>query len=314
MLRIRRILFPTDFTGAAEAALGQALLMAVEHGASLDMLHARVLHADDPHDPRHRFPEVEDRLGELGVAAGRRTPALAGGAEAPALPRVRIRREIRRGIAAAPVILEYAEEEDVDLIAMGTHGRRLGRMVLGSVASEVVRLARCPVLTVRPDDGKSEPGPVRPPRRLLVPVDFSEHSATALRYGLEMARGFDTRVHVFYAVAATAYPDFYYPLLTSETPPSAELRRRALEELEAWVRRATGAEGEVRMEVGVGRPTNAITERARAVEADLIVLASHGRTGLERILLGSVAEEVIRRAPVPVLTVKSYGRSLLPDA
>lgn len=314
MLRIRRILFPTDFSRAAETALRHALLMAVEHGASLHMLHAQVLHADDPHNPRHRFPEVEPLLG---ATAGRHPPDRSGGAAWRTLPGIEVRREWKRGIAAAPVILEYAEEADIDLIAMGTHGRRLGRLLLGSVASEVVRLARCPVLTVRPADGTGEGGGLdrllRPPRRILVPVDFSEHSATALRYGLELARGFGARVEVFHAIEEAIYPDFYYPLLSSSLPAPEELRSRVEGELERWVREATGAGGEVRLQAGSGRAATAIVERSREAGADLVILASHGRTGLQRVLLGSVAEEVIRGLRVPVLTVKSFGRSLLPD-
>ena len=145
-------------------------------------------------------------------------------------------------------------------------------------------------------------------------MDFSEHSATALRYGLELGRSFDARVEVFHAIEEAVYPDFYYPLLSTSLPAPEELRSRVEEELGSWVRKATGAGEEVRLAVGSGRAAAAIADRAREAESDLVVVASHGRTGLERVLLGSVAEDVIRRLPVPVLTVKSFGRSLLPEA
>ena len=96
-----------------------------------------------------------------------------------------VRRVEERGIAAAPVILEYARDEEVDLVVLATHGRRgVRRMLMGSVAEEVVRLAARPVLTVRPD-GAQEHG--EPPRRILVPVDFSDHSDRALAYGGALA-------------------------------------------------------------------------------------------------------------------------------
>ncbi len=79
-----------------------------------------------------------------------------------------------RGFSTAPAILEYAKHNDIDLIVMGTHGRRgLGHLFLGSVAEEVVRLSSVPVLTVRE---RETPKPFEKMRRLLVPLDFSQHA------------------------------------------------------------------------------------------------------------------------------------------
>lgn len=311
MLAIRRILFPTDFTPCADAALGWALLLAEEHGAELHMLHALVLHGADPRHPGHDFRGAEEEVRRrVAAAAAERLEATAG---EHASREVTITTAQRRGIAAAPVILDAAEDEDVDLIAMGTHGRGLSRLLLGSVAAEVVRLAECPVLTVRGPGRDEEVRPAGAPDRILVPVDFSEHAATALRYGLGLAETYGAELHVLHVIEEAIYPEFYYPILASSLPTPPELRRRVESELRGWVGERTGSDGEVAVHVGSGRAPREIAALGEELDADLIVLSSHGRTGLERVLLGSVAEGVVRTARCPVLTVKAFGRSLLPD-
>ena len=91
---------------------------------------------------------------------------------------IKIIKSCKRGISAAPAILEYASEKDVDLIIMGTQGRRgLAHILLGSIAEEVVRMADCPGVTRREQESVK---PIKAFEQILVPVDFSEHSATAI--------------------------------------------------------------------------------------------------------------------------------------
>ena len=147
MIRLQKILFPTDFSPCADRAFDLALLLAQHFGAELHMFHAVVLHEDDPHNPAHHFPDPEaihHRLERLADSEMARLLERQGATEA------RIRQVKSRGISAAPSILEYADECDADLIVMGTEGRRgPSHLLLGSVAEEVVGHARCPVLTVR---------------------------------------------------------------------------------------------------------------------------------------------------------------------
>src|SRR5690606_34769986 len=95
-----------------------------------------------------------------------------------------VKRAVVRDVAAAPAILQYARDQEMDLVVMGTHGRRgLRRLFLGSVAEEVVRLSVCPVLTVHA-------GPIRSEALfgdILVPIDFSPHSKAALRAAASLA-------------------------------------------------------------------------------------------------------------------------------
>jgi len=300
MLRIRNLLFPTDFSDSAERALPHALALADRFGARLHMLHAVVLHAADPRDPDHRFPDLEDAWQRLdGWAADRM------GSAPPRDDRVEVVHARRRGVSAAPVVLEYLEEEDVDAVVMGTHGRRgLRHMLLGSVAEEVVRTAPCPVLTVRRGDRR---GPAGGLDRLLVPVDMSQPSYRALEVARRLAAVYGASVEVLHVVEDPPRPDY------GGAPTGPDVDRGRVRE--TLVARLGGDAEAVPVEVHVdgGHTVSTIVDFAERDDVDMVVLASHGLTGLKRVLLGSVAERVVRRAPCPVLTVKTFGRQLVTD-
>lgn len=305
MIRIRRVLFPTDFSECADQALGLALRFAEAHGAELHMFHAVVLHAADPANPAMQFPNEERVVEELREIAGSRMEASV---QRHPTGEVRIQRVQQRAISPVAGILDYADEHEMDLIVMGTHGRRaLGRMLMGSVAREVVRQANCPVLTVRAG-GDAEVG--REIRRILVPVDFSDYARLGFDYAVQVAETFGAHLQVLHVVEEALYPDFYYPILASSGDVPAETRDRLEEALGEWMEEAGGRPDDVDLElhVGAGRAASEIATFAEEHASDLIVLCSHGRTGLERVLVGSVAEGTIRRAPCPVLTVKAFGR------
>lgn len=305
-MKIQKVLFATDFSEHSEAALPHALWYAQEFQAQLHMLHAVVLHAADPANPEVDFPDLDAAYDEVRRWASGRLEATAGriGKAGVAVQRVE-----ERGIAAAPVILEYAREEDVDLIVLATHGRRgVRRMLLGSVAEEVVRLAARPVLTVRPD-GAEEHG--EPPRSVLVPVDFSEHADRALAYGGALAERSGAELHVLHVVPEMSFPDPYFAEAAEIRAMAKAAEERVPEAMQRHVQKVLGEDADVRMHMEVGTPAATIVRTAEDEGVDQIVISSHGRTGLERMLLGSVAEGVVRRAPCPVLTVKAFGRDLL---
>jgi nucleotide-binding universal stress UspA family protein len=309
MLDIKRILYATDFSPCSDGAFPPALQLAERYDAELHMLHAIVLHADDPHDAAHHFPEPEELYERLRSRADERMAAWTDG-HGPS--ELRIVRAQRRGISPATVILEYADEQDVDLIIVGTHGRRgLRHLLLGSVAEEVVRLAERPVLTVR----QGATGGWKGFERILVPMDYSEHSDVALSYAKEFAAAEGARLHLLHVLEVGTYPDFYFPVQAAQMFDMPELEKRALAHLRDRLERAPGPEMEASLNVELGHPAQKIAEFAEErVRADLIVIASHGRSALQRMLLGSVAGGVIRRARTPVLIVKSFGKSLLPVA
>ena len=140
-------------------------------------------------------------------------------------------------------------------------------------------------------------------RKVLVPVDFSEPSRKAMHYARAFAEQFGASVLLVHVVEPLAYPpDFaVVPLI----PPDAEEAR--LKELQRQLEAmAQGLGGGVAVAAKVfsGRPWQGVVEEAKAWDADLIVVSTHGFTGFKHALLGSVAEKIVRHAPCPVLVVR----------
>jgi universal stress protein A len=138
------------------------------------------------------------------------------------------------------------------------------------------------------------------PTNLLVPIDFSACSERALDYACELAARLGARIHVINAIGATL-PELSVAL-TDQMISSLRTSNAAALDTLIEPRRKLAAFGEVTVVGGDAR--DAILQAARAVHADLIVIGTHGRRGLSRVLLGSVAEDVLRRAPCPVLAVR----------
>jgi len=144
--------------------------------------------------------------------------------------------------------------------------------------------------------------------KILVPVDFSEHSQKALRYALAFARQFDAEVLLVHIVEQMVYPgDWMYPPL-AVTDFAAEKREQMVDRLRTL---AAGSGVKTQHMVRLGRAWQEVVEIAREQKADMIILATHGYTGLKHVLLGSVAEKIVRHAPCPVLSVRPEERDFL---
>lgn len=307
MMRIRRILYPTDFSATATQALKHALFLAEQFEAELHMLHAIILHESDPRDPDRHFPEPSEILSQLFEIADSEMAEIVRKNEAKTFSLVEAK---VRGYSAGEVILRYTDEHDIDLVVMGTHGRRgPARLFLGSVAEEVVRHAPCPVLTLREEKA---PQAIEAVERILVPVDFSPYSQEALSYGKEVAALYGAGLQVLHTIEEPAYPYFYTPGGTYSPVEQLEaLREKAEEALVKMLSETPGPEVPAERFVATGRPASEIARFAEERGSDMVVIATHGLTGLERLLVGSTAEQVVRLAHCPVFTVKSFGKSLI---
>jgi nucleotide-binding universal stress UspA family protein len=139
-------------------------------------------------------------------------------------------------------------------------------------------------------------------QHILVPVDFSGYAEQALEYAIELARKLSARLTLFHVVSmmpmgvvdGTALPYSYIQELEAEVQQGMETYRQRVQD--------AGLEGTVLVEHGV--PFQNIVDTARDQHVDLIVMGTHGRTGLAHLFLGSVAEKVIRLAPCPVLVTR----------
>ena len=145
MLRTKKILIGHDFTSYSDAALLEGVRLGRWLDAEIHVAFVEVLHGDITIPQTEESDRVEHFRGEL-----EKRFAQVDGETPEVFSDLNVRFEVLRDIAAGPGLLAYADENDIDLIVVGTHGRRgFQRMLMGSVAEEVVRRARCPVLTVR---------------------------------------------------------------------------------------------------------------------------------------------------------------------
>lgn len=312
MLQIHKILVPCDFSAGFDYALRYALDIASHTRAEVHLLYAEVLF--EPFADVSASASPTDKIREK---LKQSTEPYKGVAYDP--KQVAITYAVERGIAAAPAILTYASEHDIDMIVMGTHGRRgLRRMAMGSVAEEVVRMAPCPVLTVhlpkQEEDGAWKPKTAPAITSLLVPVDFSKHSRLALRYAKELGALLQARLELLHVIEETLHPAFYGPTVQSIYDVQPDIEKRARQHLSDLFDEVGGPQVEYLLKVMPGRATYDIVAYAEERKIGLIVMPTHGRTGLDHFFMGSVAEKVVRRANRPVFTVKCFGKNLLPDS
>jgi universal stress protein A len=148
-----------------------------------------------------------------------------------------------------------------------------------------------------------------PPRlgihRILVPIDFSEHSKNALKYAIPFAVQFKAHLDLLYVVEPTIYPaDFSFGQVGFPNIEE-ELRKRGTEELQSLVKNEVKGRVSADATVRTGKPFYEIYEFAREKEIDLIIIATHGHTGMEHILFGSTVEKVVRKSPCHVLVVRN---------
>jgi nucleotide-binding universal stress UspA family protein len=281
-----QILVPTDASDAAEKAVEGALGLATGFDASLRVIH--VVELDDV--PACVKSEASAEQVEHGEAL---LSAIADRADERGIP---VTTEVIE--TSEPVhqeIVEYATDHDVELVVMGTHGRTgINRLVLGSVAERTLRVSPIPVLTVH-----EETDIVPDFETVLVPTDGSETANAAADHAIRIAAETDAALHIVHVVDLTAITDEYGSGAVLEA--LEEAGERAVDNV---VERANEA-GVRSVEASVmsGTPARAIVDYADDREIDLVVMGTHGRTGLSRYLLGSVTEKVVRLAGTPVLTI-----------
>lgn len=296
MVYIDRILFPTDGSKCAEWARRHAMYLADHFDAVLHVVQV---------DERDVDPTDVIDVREADVLADLHdTEAVSS-----VLAEARVRGRTVSYASAAGGILTYAVEHDSDLIVLGTHGHRgVRRLILGSVAEEVVRKAPCPVVTV----GRGALAPdAMEGGEMLVPIDFSEHRSRLLAHAREIAPIYDMAVTLLHVVEVYGQPDAYGTYESAPDPRVPEDRAEQVLDEEAEALREKGLD--VSIEAVGGHPAEQVLTVAEDREVAFIVIATHGRTGMDRMLMGSVAEKIIRQAPCPIYTVKSFGTSLVDD-
>jgi nucleotide-binding universal stress UspA family protein len=306
MVNIARILCPVDFSDASRHALEQATVIAGWFEASLTVLHVHsevflpVPGLAMPGYSAELPLEAEQRKRAVDEANEFVAPARAAG--------VKVDLAFETGLPTPHILAAAARQ--IDLIVMGTHGTSgFEHFMLGSVTEKVLRKAPCPVLTVPPRARATSRLPLK---RILCATDFSDSSLTALGLALAFAKESDARLTIVHVLEWPVEQPA--PAASVEAPvggPIFDLEgyRRMLE-ADAAERLKTLVPADARewctpeTRVLHGKPWAKILETAASEETDLIVLGVRGRNAFDMLLFGSTANQVVRQATCPVLTVK----------
>jgi len=288
-----KLLFPTDGSDGAAAVFDHALDVAEAHDATVHVLNVADTTRDSVTQVRG---QVVDTLERAGAETVREAATRGRDRGVPTVTEV-LQGEPYR------TIVDYAETYDIDLVIMPTHGRRgLRRFLLGSTTERVVRRSEVPVLTVRPDDDVT----VRYPyRTVLIPTDGSDPANAALDVGLDVADAAGAAVHLLSVVDVTSLGVDVRADIQVDS-----LEESATELVDAAAERANaaGIDPTTAVEFGGSIP-RVIRSYVADHDIDLVVVGTHGRTGFDRYVLGSVAESLVRTAPVPVLTARGPAES-----
>ena len=290
---LRTIVVATDFSDNARVALAWAERLAGQHGGALLLVHALKAELIAP----EFVPVLREHYDEFRTGVKQQLER-----EAEQVRRGGITVDCELGVGAAfDIVIEAARRHNADVIVVGTRGRtNWKRLLLGSTAARLVRNAPCPVLTVHPTDA----GSPRPVRTVLVPTDFSEDAAIAAEAATRIrgVTGADQRLVLLHAYDVP-FEATYLPgsLLMEAMTAAAARAKETIEQLAAEMRDSGIT---VDTLTCAGYPPQIILDQAKIVGADLIAMGTHGRSGMDRVFIGSTAERVVASAPCPVLTVR----------
>lgn len=295
----RTLLVPLDGSPLSEQALPTARNLAQRCKATLHLVHVHVpndpiyiegmpvidsqLHSRGREHEHAYLEQIRARVTETGLNATVANPTC--------------------DISVAQTLVEYAAAEDIDLIVMTTHGRGgLARFWLGSVADALVRWGAAPTLLMRPHEVAPDDATAPSFQRILIPLDGSDLSEQILTHALALGRPFGA-AYVLVRLVDAAEDE----AISSGAQPSLEVeysqrRHEAQQYLDGVAHRlqATGVQTEAHVVVS-RQPALAIIEGAHTYNANLIAMATHARSGIARLLVGSVTDKVMRGATVPTL-------------
>jgi nucleotide-binding universal stress UspA family protein len=307
MIEIRNILCPIDFSDYSRRALDHAVAIARWYGSTITVLHvfsAAPVAAYRPGPPGFEAFVMTRVDRDLLLVEMKRF------IEQESTPEVAIETSIREGSPASE-ILKLAAEVKADLLVTGTHGRSgFERLLLGSIVEKVLRKASCPVLTVSPRLPDAVPASPVLFKRILCPVDFSDCSRQALNYAMSLAQEADAHLTVMHVMGYELddMPDLYHTMMTDERRSLADYRRRreeeARRELNEIVPDTVAESCTVETLMVPGKSGREILRIASERQSDLIVIGVQGRGAADLMIFGSTANQVVRAATCPVLTLR----------
>jgi nucleotide-binding universal stress UspA family protein len=285
-MTIQNILVATDFSQTSLHAFDHAAAIAARNKTGLHVLHVSqdLIHSLADLE----LPDLEPYTAAAKAAIQAELDALSGRSEVPLIT------VQRHGHSVARTILEYAEEQKIDLVVIGSRGRgAMSRLIMGSESQTVARLCKTAVLVVGEDQA---PKTAATPK-VVVAADMSPHSEHAVREAAELAASLNGKLTVLHVLEPLTLPP-YYP----EGLVRLAQREDAEQSLADFVK-SLGLASTPKLAVEYGLAEHLIVRYATDQQADLLVMARSGLRGLDRLVLGSITERVLPRSPCPVWVI-----------
>ena len=298
----KHIVVPLDGSTLSETALAYVVPLAKRMDAKIVLLHATADPYADMFD--------SDALRESAEQARQAThDYLRGVAERIRSNGIRCETRTDHGAPAA-VILDYAAEQQPDLIAMSTHGRSgLRRLVVGSVTTTILPRAQTPLLVMHPGEDEQPRDYENSLESLIVPLDMSERSEAVLPHATALAHALDLSATLLTCIPSPS--QLYIGSAPEMSLYPADLAQQAQESAAEYLEQTSEAVSkqygaQVNAQALQGSPAAKIVEYAETQPNSLIIMCTQGRTGLGRMVLGSITDAVIRAGAIPVLVIPSH--------
>ncbi len=296
--KFKRILVPVDFSDGSINAFKLAGFFAKDRDASIILAHiiSEPQLTDPVYSSEYFSPStVADLKSDL-------EDKISADYISEIEKEIDIKIVIRRGYPPSEIV-SLIDDEGADLIIMGTHGRKgLTHLLLGSVTEKIIRNSRIPVVTLKTDNIiSSESLSIK---KILVPYDFSELSEKSFELAERIASFYDAEIDLVYV----NQPITYYPYYLSENYSEENVLERIDKEIKGKLDSVvkTSSDNKCRKKTFVvrGEPYEAILGLADEMASNLIIMGTHGRSGIAHVVIGSVAERVIRASHIPVITIR----------
>lgn len=287
----KNILVPVDFSNFSDNAVKYALSLAEKFCSKIILYHAVVLFHEDFEGEAH-LKAYSDIVAHKEKILSKRLESKCDSGKKYG---VIIKSIMERGFSAPDLILDHITANKYNLVVMGTHGRTgLKKWLIGSVAEKVVRHSPIPLITVHQDLKKHRI------KNVLIPVDFSKYAKKAVVFGLQIAKKLQARPHFLFVVTMETHPEYFISTFGSFLETNPEFKKDFKKRLKEFVGRP---KEEATYAIVEGKAHEEIKNYAEKKRIDLIIMANHGMSALEHLLMGSTTERVVRVARCPVLTI-----------